>query len=297
MSKILILHQQYRDYTFTFKNLSQTTLKTQRYVVEQFVRRTKLTSLEEINRPLIEHYIVKSKIEKGWSAKTIKNTLNTLRLFLDWCVSMDFLESNPASKIPSPKLPKRLPKSLNKEESLRLLEWARVARFDYKFERFRALAILAVLLYTGIRKQELLNLKLSDVDFQKRTLFVECGKGQKDRVIPLNYKLIQILQDYLNERTRLSKNTAYFFSTLRGNGKMSPMAIKRIFERIKKESGVYAYPHLMRHTFATLMLEGGCDLFTLSKLMGHGDVKTTTIYLSTSVKHSMEQIHKHPLSF
>ena len=71
--------------------------------------------------------------------------------------------------------------------------------------------------------------------------------------------------------------------------------IKRLVEKLREKSGIYFYPHMLRHTFATLMLEGGCDLFALSKMMGHSDIKTTTIYLSATTAHLQEQIKKHPL--
>jgi len=71
--------------------------------------------------------------------------------------------------------------------------------------------------------------------------------------------------------------------------------IKRLFAKIKKSSGIYFTPHMLRHTFATLMLEGGCDIYSLSKMMGHSDIKTTTLYLSATVKHLQSQMLKHPL--
>ncbi len=186
---------------------------------------------------------------------------------------------------------------MSKEEAMRLLEWLKITKFHYAFERSRALAMIGIFLYTGIRRKELLNLKVSNVDFDKHTLFVESGKGDKDRIIPLNHRLIELLKSYLKQRAKKGKTTPYFFASLRDDRRMSMQVIRRLFERIKNESGVYAYPHLLRHTFATLMLEGGCEIYALSKMLGHSDIKTTTIYLSVSMRHSREQIHKHPLSY
>lgn len=151
-------------------------------------------------------------------------------------------------------------------------------------------------MYTGIRLQELRNLKMVDVDFTEKTLFVESGKGDKDRIVPLNNKLIEILQDYLKERVRLKKSCPYFFTAMREDNRMGDLVIKRLVIKIREKTKIHFYPHLLRHTFATLMLEGGCDLFSLSKMLGHSDIKTTTIYLSATTAHLQQQIEKHPLN-
>jgi len=297
MSDLLALYHRYCDYSETFSGRSPYTLKGQLCVFKQFVRRTDISELYQMTRPLIENYILDSKINKNWSPNTIRNTLTTIKSFLEWCKNQGFLSTNPAKEIPTPKAPKQLPHSLSKEEAMRLLEWLKITKFHYAFERSRGLAMIGIFLYTGIRRKELLNLKVSQVDFNKHTLFVDSGKGDKDRIIPLNHRLIGFLKAYLKEREKLGKTTPYFFANLRHNKRMSNQAIRRLFERLKKESGVYAYPHLLRHTFATLMLEGGCEIYALSKMLGHSDIKTTTIYLSVSMRHSREQIHKHPLSY
>ena len=126
---------------------------------------------------------------------------------------------------------------------------------------------------------------------------MKSGKGDKDRIIPLNETLIDILKAYLEERSRLNKKCEYFFTTMREDNRMGDLVIKRLIVKIKEKSGIPFYAHLLRHTFATLMLEGGCDLFSLSKMLGHSDIKTTTIYLAATAAHLQGQIEKHPLTF
>ncbi len=95
----------------------------------------------------------------------------------------------------------------------------------------------------------------------------------------------------------MKRECPYFFTAMREDKKMGDKVIPRLVIKLREKSKIYFYPHMLRHTFAVLMLEGGCDLFSLSKMMGHSDIKTTTIYLSTTTAHLQEQIKKHPLDF
>lgn len=148
----------------------------------------------------------------------------------------------------------------------------------------------------GIRKKELLNLKYTDVDVENLSIFIRQGKGSKDRIIPINYRLAETLQKYLEVRKKANKTCPEFFASYHMNMKFTESGLKRLIERINAASGIKFTIHKLRHTFATLMLEGGCDIYSLSKMMGHSDIKTTTIYLAASVNHLRDQILKHPLS-
>jgi site-specific recombinase XerD len=136
-----------------------------------------------------------------------------------------------------------------------------------------------------------------DIDIENKTLFVQQGKCGKDRLIPLNQSLIEILADYIKERKRMKKCCPYFFTCLNQDMQMGEAAIKRLVFKLREKSNIHFYPHLLRHTFATLMLEGGCNLYALSKMMGHSDIKTTTIYLGASNAHLQEQMCMHPIDF
>ncbi|WP_075343744.1 tyrosine-type recombinase/integrase [Tenacibaculum agarivorans] len=297
MNNILILHQQYCDYSLTFRGLSSRTLRNEYYVFRQFVNHTKLNHPQEITKSIVERYITEKKIYHNCSAKTIKNTLQAFNNFFKFYVSQGYGTVNPVKDIPKPRLPKRLPKYIPKDDALKLIEWTYVAKFRYKFEKIRARTIIATFLFTGVRQGELLGLKMSDIRLHEKVLRVENGKGGKDRLIPLNTRLVQILQEYLHEREKREKMSIYFFTSLRFDKQMSQSVIKRLFLRLQKDVGFKVHPHLLRHTFATLMLQGNCDLYSLSNMMGHSDIKTTTIYLSLTTGHLTEKINKHPLSF
>lgn len=296
MTDIEKLHQRFCDYSLVFKGNTPRSIRWLKDIFQYFLRFANIETPGQITREMIESWIFEGKIQKKWSAQTIKNRLQALSLFVDWLIKEEYLKENPIKKIPRPKIPQRIPRHLNKEEATQLLDWVRNFPYGYKFERTRAVAVIAGFIFTGIRLEELKNLRMEDIDLASRTLFVKSGKGEKDRIIPLNPRLVEILEEYLQDRKRLRKTCPYFFTAMRQDTKMGDSVIKRLIQRLRKKSGIHFYPHLLRHTFATLMLEGGCNLYALSKMMGHSDIKTTTIYLSATTNHLQEQIGKHPLN-
>jgi len=232
---------------------------------------------------------------KQWSAKTIRNRMSALSIFFDWCVLEKHLVENPIKQLPKPRLEKRIPKHLTITQASYLIEWLKCRKFRYVYEKSRALAIFAMFIYTGIRLSELLNLKLSEVNFEEKIVFIRSGKGNKDRTIPIIGRLETYLKQYLKQRERIQKGNIYFFVSTKKIDGMSYQIIKRLFEKITKEAKIHCYPHLLRHSYAVQMLEGGCDIFTLSKLLGHSDIKTTTIYLTATNSQKQRQAEKHPL--
>jgi len=296
MENITFLHARFCDYSFTFKGNSPRTIKSFRDNIRSYLSHARHEELAQISRQSIEDWIIWGKSERGWVAKTIRNQLQGMSLFLEWCLQHEYITDNPVKKIARPKLPKSIPKHLSVEEASKVLEWTQNFAYSYKFDRYRAVAIIGTFMFTGIRLQELRNLRMIDIDLQEKTLFVKSGKGDKDRIVPLNNRVIEILQRYLKERTRLKKTCPYFFTAMREDSRMGDLVVKRLIIKLRNKCKIPFYAHLLRHTFATLMLEGGCDLFSLSKMLGHSDIKTTTIYLSATKAHLQGQIEKHPLN-
>ena len=122
------------------------------------------------------------------------------------------------------------------------------------------------------------------------------GKGEKDRFVPLNQSLIEHLQRYLRERDRRNRQCPFFFVSLKADKPLGDKTIPRLVRKLRDASGVYFSPHMLRHTFATLTLEGGADIFAISKMMGHSDIKTTTIYLYATIEHLQAEVAKHSMS-
>jgi site-specific recombinase XerD len=161
--------------------------------------------------------------------------------------------------------------------------------------RYRNHAIIATFLFAGLRKSELLHLSFTDTDLAGLSIFVRRGKGRKDRIVPVSGSLAEILAPYVQERRRQQKTCPEFFARREVNAGLTDEVLRGLMEILQKSSGLPFTVHQLRHTFATLMLEGGCDIYSLSRMMGYEDIKTTTIYLAASAEHLRAQMTKHPL--
>ena len=284
------------DYSLSIKGYSKDTIRRYRYVIRSFCKLLDVGETEQINDEKVRSLFYLGRTERKWSVNTFIVYHKTLLVFFRWCVKQGYLEKNPISDIEIPKKEKRLPTKLTRQDTLRLLEIVYNFPYEYTFLRYRNHAIFSTFIFAGLRKQELLNLKFADVDVENLTIFVKQGKGNKDRIIPISYTLAQSLKKYKEERKRLNKTNPEFFSSLRGNIGFTESGLKRLVEQVRKSSKTVFTVHKLRHTFATLMLEGGCDIYSLSKMMGHSDIKTTTIYLAASAEHLRSQMTKHPLN-
>jgi len=254
-----------------------------------------LKCVDEITTTHLQRFLFDGRIERKWASLTFVNYYKGLKIFFDWCVKRGHLEANPILPIDTPKIEKRLPKRISLQDSMRLLEISFNKKYRYRFEAYRNQAIIATFIHTGLRANELLSLNTVNIDFENGVVNVNLGKGNKDRVVPLSVRLKSYLTAYLKERGRLGRKCDRLFLSVRGDIPFTYSGLKLMVQQLKKASGVDFSPHKLRHTFATLMLEGGCDLFSLQKMMGHSDIKTTTLYLSATVKLLQEQMLKHPM--
>lgn len=293
-AKLLVL--KFCDYSKYIKGYSPATLRRYRAVTNNYFKFADIREIEEVTEENVRSLFFYGRTTKNWGQNTFIQYHKTLGVFFRWCIKEGCLNINPIEDLETPKLPKRLPPKLTKQDALRLLEVVYNYPYKYKFLRYRNQAIFATFLFSGIRKKELLNLKLTDVDLENLSIFIRQGKGSKDRVVPISYRLAEILTKYLTERQRLKKTCPEFFTSLNRNVGFTESGIKRVVDNIVKASNIKFTIHKLRHTFATLMLEGGCDIYSLSRMMGHNDIKTTTIYLSASADHLRTQITKHPLN-
>lgn len=293
---IQIAALKFYDYSKYIRGYSPQTIKRYRQMINYYCRFANVETFEEVTNDNIRALFFHGRTERQWKANTFIVFHKSLLVFFRWAIQQGYIINNPVEDIEMPRVEKTLPPKLNKQLTMRLLEVVYNYPYDYKFLRYRNHAIFLTFLFAGLRKSELLNLKLTDVDLDNLTIFINQGKGSKDRIIPMSYTLAQSLKKYLDERKRLNKSCPEFFTSLNRNAGFTDTGLKRLVIKIRQSSQINFTIHKLRHTFATLMLEGGCDIFSLSKMMGHSDIKTTTIYLSASAEHLRNQMTKHPLN-
>lgn len=234
--------------------------------------------------------------ERGWNKVTYVTKYIKLHAYLNWLVKKGIITANPLDGLPKPKMPPRFPKSLNEQEVIELLRATTRLKTNYGFARIRNKAIIATLIFTGLRKSELLNLKCKDVDLVNNFIFVENGKGNKSREVPLEPEILKpILLEYAEYRNRLGRANNYFFNGqwagVRENNQMGYTVLDRLFRELTRLMNKRIHAHQLRHTFATTLLEKTeGDIYTLQQLMGHSDISTTTIYLSSTRKRKVSAI-------
>lgn len=293
---IKILALKFYEYSTFMKGYSKETIRRYRYVINFYCKHTDIDRINQVTDANVRALFLYGRTQRNWKVSTYIVFYKSLKVFFRWCIKENHLIKNPVEGMEVPKLEKSLPPKLTKQDSIRLLEVVNNLPYEYQYLRTRNYAILATFLFAGLRKQELLNLKLNDIDINNLTIFVKEGKGKKDRIIPMSYSLAQSLKSYLIDRKRLNKTCPEFFVSLNRNRGLTQEGLKRLISSVCSASGIKFTAHKLRHSFAVLMLESGCDIYSLSKLMGHSDIKTTTIYLAASAEHLRAQMSKHPLN-
>lgn len=226
------------------------------------------------------------------SSKTKAHYLTVLRSFYDYMLDLDKIKNNPCLNIKMPKIEKRLPKFLTEEEVFKLLNINLLKPIDYRNK-----AMLEVLYATGMRISELLNLTISNFNESAASIKV-MGKGSKERVIPLSDITINYLNLYINEYRSFFLNTKtsdYIFLNYNG-GRMSRQGFFKILNKLCIESGIdkEISPHILRHSFATHLLNNGADLRIIQELLGHENISTTEIYSHISNEKILKDYEFHP---
>jgi integrase/recombinase XerC len=219
-------------------------------------------------------------LEQGFSTRSVARKLACLKSFFKYLHKVHRLELNPAAHVASPKLERRLPQFLDEDTVTRLMEQPDRSTL----QGVRDAAILEMFYGTGIRLSELIDLSVGDVEMANGTVKVT-GKGSKDRIVPFGRSARRALVAYLARRGELAgKGTDVLFLSIRGK-RMNPKGINVLMNtyigrvsEIEKKS-----PHVLRHTFATHLLNRGADLRAVKELLGHESLSTTQVYTHVSV--------------
>ena len=292
------LAQDFFVYLEAEKGYSPLTVKAYRSDLSQlfvFLQETKRAShVADVTTKIVREWVVQMR-KQGLGANSIGRHIYSLKSFWNYLLDCDLVEHDPVRRISIPKRPKRLPRYLTTDELRQLLEAARSHRTMYCSKR--DYAMMATLAFTGIRRGELLNLRLEHVDLSEGTLRVEDGKGRKTRVIPLLADASAAIEDWLT--IRRDKGHDYLFTTTHGN-RIYPSRMQVIWKNVLRRSGIAksgVTMHTLRHSFATLLLRSGqCDLPSLQCLLGHSRLDTTAIYLHVGPQQLREAVQGHPLA-
>lgn len=294
--KISEVAQDFYNFSLYMRGYSPKTIQRYKRCINTLKRDSGDLLLNDCSEATMRSHMLNGRVNRKWEPATFRTHFFSLKVFFDWCKKQNYIKENPMIEIELPKLEKKLPKRLTKQEATRILEVSKNIKYKFKFQRYRNYAVFSTFIFTGLRKSELLNLRFTDIDVENMTVFVRQGKGSKDRIVPFSQTLREIYLEYLKERDKIKSNCTHFFVSMNDDKPFNASGLRKIKRRIQKVSKIKFNIHALRHTFATLMLEGGCDIFSLSRMMGHSDIKTTTIYLAATTEHLREEAVKHPLN-
>jgi len=258
-----------------------------------FLSAQHIDALSKIAKNDITNFMLNQK-DKGISANSIARRLAAIRMFHRFLSRERILKSDPTSLIDSPKLWKKIPDTLSLNEVDALLGQPNIR----EKQGIRDRAILETLYATGMRVSEAVNLKVSGVNLEIG--FLRCiGKGNKERVIPLGKKAIASIKRYAgaSRNSYLKKKESDFLFLNRSGNKISRQSLWKIIKRYARDARIKKSmkPHILRHSFATHLLERGADLRSVQEMLGHSNISTTQIYTHIN-KDRLKTIHRmfHP---
>jgi site-specific recombinase XerD len=291
------MYDEFLNYLLSEKNASDATIITYRYdynTFDEYLMSKCITKKINIfTTPIIRNYIAFLKLTKNYSPSTIRRKIHSLSSFFTYAHEQRYIIENPMLPIHAPKQPDRIPKFLSVNE-IKLLINAPSKYTDEPFLSLRNKVIIETFLYTGIRRQELLNLDWTDLDFGEKTLLIRKGKGNKQRIVPLIEPLASELWKYL--QTMLPINHTPLFISSKGN-RMSVTALQQFMRRYVVLLGFdkkgYSI-HTLRHTYASHLAQQNVSLIKIQRLMGHSDPGSTMIYAHLDNKNLSSDVEKLP---
>ena len=233
-------------------------------------------------------------LDKGISARSLRRKIASLNSFFKYCIRNEYISQNPVEGIMLPRLDKKLPEFIKETSIGSIFE---PQQFDNNFSGIRDRFVLELFYATGIRLSELVGLTENSYDQEKQELRI-IGKRNKERIVPLTHHLVTVLSEYMDERTKIFGQLSHKFLVVTDNGLP---AYSRMIQRLvrkylaKGTSLDKKSPHLLRHTFATHMLNNGADLNAVKELLGHANLAATEIYTHNTYE-KLKAIYKqaHP---
>ena len=253
-----------------------------------------LEHVEDITSVMVRTWIL-TLMEEGLSTRSVNRKLSTLKSFFNYHIKLGTIEKNPMNQVPAPKMSKRLPEYVAQDDMEQLFS---SELFADTFEGWRDRAVIELFYATGMRLSELLNIKKQDIDFYDASVKV-LGKRNKERIVPLTSTAKSVLKKYFSvweEKFGLLDKNNFIFVTAKGN-KMYP---KGVYNIVRKYLDMITTthkrsPHVIRHTFATHLLNKGADINAIKEILGHANLAATQIYTHNSIE-KLKSIYKqaHP---
>lgn len=281
----------YLQYLDKIRGLSKNTTLSYKRDLEKFgsfLLKEKISTYEEINSDTCSRWIGDLYLNEI-DAKSIQRHISSLKGFFSFLIKNNIVINSPMSNIVSPKATKKLPNVLSPEEIEILVSFSPKSTQD-----FRDIAIIELIYSSGLRVSEATNVKLEDFEDNRNFLRV-LGKGSKTRLVPVGQYANDAISAWLEKRNSIHSESKYLFLNLRGK-KISTRSVQ---ERIRKISVIQGLPpvnpHMLRHSFATHLLESSGDLRSIQELLGHSSLSTTQIYTKLDYQHLMSVYEKaHP---
>ncbi|GAB6009210.1 tyrosine recombinase XerC [Dysgonomonas reticulitermitis] len=248
--------------------------------------------IKSVDNDLIRMWIV-SLMEDKMSPRSVNRKLSALKSFYKYLLRIGEMPANPMKRIVGPKNSKPIPAFVNNSDMEKILDEPVV---ENGFEALRNHIMIELFYVTGIRRAELLGLKDLDIDFSSRTIQVT-GKRNKQRLIPVSDNMLLLIRQYIDARNEEIENQSGYFFVKKDGEKLYPMMIHRIVTESLKQISTLSKtsPHVLRHSFATSMLNNGADINAVKELLGHSSLAATEIYTHTSFEELKKIYNKaHP---
>jgi integrase/recombinase XerC len=253
-----------------------------------------IVSLAEVNHSFVRSWLASLK-EKNITAKTINRKISTLKSFFKFQLKTGAIAVSPMAKVISPKVGKRLPVFVKEEDAATLLQTLKTSSEDWTSLNTKML--VTIFYATGMRLSELINLKERQIDFIRNQIKV-LGKGNKERVIPVSDEVLNMIREYQQQKKRDFEKTdeGVLLVTEKGK-KMYPRYAWSLVNKVLGEASTLdkKSPHVLRHTFATHLMNSGADLNAVKELLGHSSLAATQVYTHNTIE-KLKNIHKkaHP---
>lgn len=269
------------------RRVSKHTVSSYRRDLEQLISFCSEKSIQhwpDVRQPHIRAHIA-ARHRQGLGSKSLQRELSAMRSFYQFLLKKRRVEINPAEHVQAPKQPRKLPKTLDVDQVTGLLEAG--AHSDLEI---RDLAMFELFYSSGMRLSELVALNLSDVDLDEQALIVKSGKGGKSRILPIGSKAAAAIRNWLPLRNNTAdiKENALFTSSK--GFRLGARSVQLRLERWCLAKGVaeHIHPHMLRHSFASHLLESSRDLRAVQELLGHSSISTTQIYTHLDFQHLAE---------